>query len=95
MYSDPCWNATGDKKNRETLPYSLLTKEEISKDHTLSFEERKVKINPYAPSRNQVAKSIEDNKLFRNSRTSQVIEQKGKLQQDVIGIVRGSDGKTY
>ena len=95
LYSDPCWNATSSKKEKETLPYSLLTKEKISQDHTLSFEERQVSSNLYAPSRNHVAQSIENNKLFRNSRASKVKDHKGKIQQSVLGIVRRNDGKEY
>ncbi len=35
-YSDPCWNACLYQRGDTSLPYTLLSKEEISKDHTLS-----------------------------------------------------------
>ena len=95
LYSDPCFNATSGQKAKETLPYSLLTKEEMSKDHTLSFEERKVSAHMQIPSRGQVEESIKNNKLFKNSSTSNVNTQRGILQKNSYGIIRGADGKTY
>lgn len=45
LYCDPCWDACYWQKGNQTLPYCLLTKKEISKDHTLSFEENIVDNN--------------------------------------------------
>lgn len=39
LYCDPCWDSCYWKKGRQNLPYCLLTKGEMSQDHTLSFEE--------------------------------------------------------
>ena len=41
-YFDPCWDSCRWHKGDKSLPYSFLTKKEISKDHTLSFEENDV-----------------------------------------------------
>ena len=40
LYSDPCWNACRWQKGDKTMPYTLKTKSDISKIHTLSFFER-------------------------------------------------------
>ena len=40
LYSDPCWNAGRWQKGDKTMPYTLKTKSDISKIHTLSFFER-------------------------------------------------------
>ena len=95
LYSDPCWNACSYQRGNKTLPYTLLTKAEISEDHTLSFEERKVVGHAQSASRSQIAESLRTNTLFRNSRTSEVNVQRCALQQDVRGIVRGADGRAY
>ncbi len=95
LYSDPCWNACRYQQGDKSLPYSLLTKEEIGKSHTLSFEERSHGLSIRAVTRSQIAQSIERNTLFQKSLTSEVAEQRRVLQQDVIGIIRGKDGKSY
>jgi hypothetical protein len=41
-YCDPCWDACSYQKGDKSLPYLLLTKEQISKDHTLSFDEQNI-----------------------------------------------------
>ena len=38
-YCDPCWDSCYYHQGDKTLPYCLLTKKEMTKDHTLSFEE--------------------------------------------------------
>lgn len=38
-YCDPCWDSCRFHRGDTTLPYCLLTKKEIIKTHTLSFEE--------------------------------------------------------
>ena len=38
-YCDPCWDSCRFHRGDNTLPYCLLTKKEILKTHTLSFEE--------------------------------------------------------
>lgn len=41
-YCDPCWDACCFQQGDKSLPYLLLTKEQISKDHTLSFDEQNI-----------------------------------------------------
>lgn len=57
-YCDPCWDSCLWHEGNTTLPYCLLTKEEISKDHTLSFEEDEVIYNIKYP-RNYVKNTLE------------------------------------
>ncbi len=38
-YCDPCWDSCSYHAGIKTLPYCLLTKKEMSKDHTMSFED--------------------------------------------------------
>ena len=38
-YCDPCWDSCRYHRGDKSLPYCLLTKKEMSKSHTLSFEE--------------------------------------------------------
>ncbi len=38
-YCDPCWDSCRFHAGDQSLPYCLLTKKEMSKSHTLSFEE--------------------------------------------------------
>lgn len=47
LYSDPCWNAGlyQQSQGKSKLEYTLLTKEQISKTHTLSFAERNISNN--------------------------------------------------
>lgn len=54
LYCDPCWDALQWQHGFQTLPYCLLTKEEISKDHTLSFEEDIVSNNHLQIARKQI-----------------------------------------
>ena len=96
LYSDPCWNASSYRKGDKSLPYSLLTKEEIIKSgHALSFEERGVTGNQQAPSRREVVESIRRNSLFRNTKASEARMQRAGVQPKVIGMVRGLDGRTH
>ena len=39
-YCDPCWNAGLFQAGDKSFPYLLLTKEQISKDQTLSLHEK-------------------------------------------------------
>ena len=67
----------------------------MSKDHTLSFEERNVDNNTLSLERKYVEESIRYNTLFRNSKANEVSAQRATVQQNVLGLVRGKDGKTY
>ncbi len=95
LYSDPCWNACRYQKGDKSMPYTMLTKDEIRKTHTLSSQEANVGNGAWPEKRSRIAESVETNRLFRNSRTSEVSAQRGALQKDVIGIVRDLNGNVY
>lgn len=87
LYSDPCWNAAffqaQNKENRtdispKYLPFSLKTKEEISKTHTLSFMERNIANNHLVMRRNVVEESLEANHLFRKT-TKEEVKKSGRI----------------
>ena len=69
LYCDPCWDSCRWHRGDKTLSYCLLTKDEISRDHTLSFEENIVANNHLKLSREyikyalQSLNSLEDNNL--------------------------------
>jgi hypothetical protein len=66
LYSDPCWNAVYYQKGCKDMPYTLITKEEMKRDHTLSLEERHINNNVYLE-RSAVEKSILNNVLFTSA----------------------------
>lgn len=88
LYSDPCWNARKYQKGNKTMPWSLRTKQEISWDHTLSFDEQAIENNWLAQPRRAIAKSIKDNVLFRKAKASSINDVKGIIQTQVKGQVR-------
>ena len=51
-YCDPCWDSCHWHEGDHTLPYTLLTTDEISKNHTLSFGERGITAGVIYPRRN-------------------------------------------
>lgn len=57
-YCDPCWDSCRFHNGDTTLPYCLLTKKEILRSHTLSFEEDEVIYDICFP-RNYVLNVIE------------------------------------
>ena len=95
LYSDPCWNADCYQRGDKSMPYTLRTKDEISKTHTLSSREAGYNSVASTTLRTEVAESIKHNTLFRKTGANEVNVQRNALQQDVRGIVRGSDGRAY
>ena len=77
LYSDPCWNAGKYQAGDKSMPYSLRTKAEISKTHTLSFGERNsgacYKVDPQ-----YICSSIKYNDCFKRIRQKQIEEQRNK-----------------
>lgn len=69
LYDDPCWNACYYQQGDKSMPWLLKTKEEISQDHTLSFDERGVENNLLKQSSDIIKASIQRNNLFRQSKT--------------------------
>ena len=94
MYSDPCWNACCWQEGNKSLPYTLLTKSEMSKDHTLSFEERNIGEAP-SKKRSQISESIKFNDAFRKTTASEVTARRMAVNSQIRGIVKGSDGHVY
>lgn len=43
FYDDPCWNASCYQQEDKTMRWTLLTKEEIKRDHTLTFVDKRVR----------------------------------------------------
>jgi hypothetical protein len=54
LYDDPCWNACYYQQGDTSLPYTLLTKNQISRDHTLSHSEDKINDEDFMLSRHQI-----------------------------------------
>lgn len=71
LYDDPCWNASRWQNGDKSMPWLLLTKEEISKDHTLSFEERKISDNNMGISKDKKQYAMEDVENFRQQQSNQ------------------------
>ena len=95
LYADPCWNAIYYQGNNTSMPWLLMTKEEIFQDHTLSFEERPVNNNYLKQPRNVLSASIRSNNLFRlaNTRISSVHGTKSTIKGHVKGQIIQKDGK--
>lgn len=95
LYSDPCWNADYYQHGYKSMPYTLLTKDEIRQTHTLSYNEANVENEASLVMRSEVAKSLDDNEAFRKTRLREVQEQRVALNPNVRGVVRSHGGKTY
>lgn len=65
LYDDPCWNASRYQMGDKSMPWILLTKEEISRDHTLSFGEKNINNNTLNVPRNLVKIAIERINMYR------------------------------
>lgn len=85
LYCDPCWNAGlyQAKNGNKGLPFTLLNKNEISKTHTLSFQERRVSNEHITVPRNEVSQSIARNDLFKNSRMGNVRKKLKEIRDEV------------
>lgn len=86
LYSDPCWNACSYQQGDKSMPYTLLTKEEIRKDHLLSYEER----NPRGDSKisnSFIADSIKYNNAFVNAVRSGVDKTQDQVGAELRGAV--------
>lgn len=81
LYDDPCWNAGRYQRGDKTMPWTLLTKEEISKDHTLSFNERNIDNNTLKVSRYTIQTAIQKIAKYREERK----RDKSKFSEEEIG----------
>jgi len=89
LYDDPCWNACYYQQGDRSMPWLLKTKEEISQDHTLSFDEREVSNNHLNERKDTILQSIQSNNLFRqaNTRTASVNDTRNIIKQYIRGQI--------
>lgn len=71
LYDDPCWNAGRYQKGDKSMPWTLLTKEEISRDHTLSFGEKNIDNNTLKVPRNEIQIAMQRVENYRKERKKQ------------------------
>ena len=95
LYSDPCWNAGCYQEGDKSMPYSLLTKAEISKTHTLSFDEKNVNNEHFNVDRTNISESIKNNTLFKNKKASEISQQRNDTKPQIRGQITRNDEKTY
>lgn len=70
LYDDPCWNACRYQKGDKTMPWTFLTKEEISRDHTLSFSERSINNNTFNFSKKGISIVLQRIADYRKGKTN-------------------------
>lgn len=68
LYDDTCWNAGRYQRGDKTLPWTLLTKEEISRDHTLSFGEKNIDNNTLGVPRKDIQFAMQRISNYRAER---------------------------
>lgn len=68
LYDDPCWNAGRFQRGDKSMPWILLTKEEISRDHTLLFGERNIDNNTLKVPRNVIQIAMQIIATYREER---------------------------
>lgn len=71
LYDDPCWNAGRYQRGDKSMPWILLTKEEISRDHTLSFNERNIDNNTLNVPRSAIQIAMQRIADYREERRKQ------------------------
>lgn len=71
LYDDPCWNAGRYQRGDNSMPWTLLTKEEISRDHTLSFNERNIDNNILNVPRSTIQIAMQRIANYRQERRKQ------------------------
>ena len=82
LYDDPTWNAARYQAGDKSMPWVLRTKEEISRDHTLSFAERNINNNHLNVPKNAISESLLRNDLFKKSRLSSVQQTRSTIGKD-------------
>ena len=81
LYDDPCWNAGRYQRGDKSMPWTLLTKEEISRDHTLSFNERNIDNNTLNVPRSAIQIAMQRIANYRQ----EIIEQQKVFSAQEIG----------
>lgn len=82
LYDDPCWNAGRYQRGDKSMPWTLLTKDEISQDHTLSFNERNINNNTMNVPRKEIQIAMQRVATYREERRT---KSKGKFSEQEIG----------
>lgn len=91
LYADPCNNAALYRPGSNSLRWALCTKKEISKTHTLSFDERRIDNDHLQVPGKEIEGSVRRNDLFANTRASQVEIQRGSLRRIRGQITKGEE----
>lgn len=87
LYDDPCWNAGRYQRGDKTMPWTLLTKEEISKDHTLSFGEKNIDNNTCKVPRSEIQIAMQRVANYRQERKRrQEIFSEQEIGKNTINI---------
>lgn len=82
LYDDHCWNACRYQKGDKSMQWSLLTKDEISKDHTLSFNERRIDNNTIKVPRKEIQIAMQRVATYREDRRK---KSQGKFSEQEVG----------
>ncbi len=94
LYDDPCWNAGRYQKGDKSMPWTLLTKEEISRDHTLSFNERNIDNNTLKVSRNDIQIAMQRIAIYREDRRKkQEIFSEQEIGKSTVNVSRTEKDK--
>ena len=84
LYDDPCWNAKRFQEGDNSMPYILLTKEEISKSHTLSFGEKNIDNNTLKVSRDMVQVAMQRIENYREDKRRQEVISEQEIGKTTI-----------
>ena len=76
LYDDPCWNAGRYQRGDKSMPWTLLTKEEISRDHTLSFNERNIDNNTFNVPRSAIQIAMQRIATYREEIRKNLIPER-------------------
>lgn len=82
LYDDPCWNAERYQRGDKSMPWVLLTKDEISQDHTLSFNERNINNNTMNVPRREIQIAMQRVATYREERKT---KSQDKFSEQEIG----------
>lgn len=94
LYDDPCWNAGRYQRGDKSMPWILLTKEEISRDHTLSFNERNIDNNTLSVPRNAIQIAMQRISNYREDRKkSQTRFSEQEIGKSTVNVSRDEKDK--
>lgn len=93
LYDDPCWNAGRYQRGDKSMPWTLLTKDEISRDHTLSFNERNIDNNTLNVPRNEIQVAMQRIANYREDRKKQKLFSEQEIGKSTINVPRNEKDK--